>query len=255
MTIKMFMKLGVTAILFALLGCGGGNGADGLNGSIDLTATASGRYITASATYKHPTRTDLIGVPLTFSYYDGATEIFLGTYNTNNSGGIDLTFTVAPFAGTKDFVVLAKTGELSANSIVSMTGATFTMTPPAAMTVTADATTPLGSTASFPLTAPSFVKIVDPFFNDIANHTISITAALAPAAAGDSIAPNPTSAITSQVGVAQLSGVLATIAVPDTVSTRIVTVTWTATDMNTGFQASGTTTLTVTRTALPLLVP
>lgn len=249
----MFMKLCVTAILFTLLGCGGGGGADGLNGSMALTTSVNGPYITATATYKHPTRTDLIGVPITFSYFDGAAEIFLGTFNTNNSGSVGLTFTVAPFAGTKDIVVTAKTGEVSNISIVSMTGVTFTMTPPAAMTVTADATTPLNSTASFALSAPSFIKIVDPFFNDIANHTISITAVLTPTSAGDTIVPNPTSAITSQVGVAQLSGVLATLAVPNTVSTRVVTVTWTAKD-NAGFQASGTTTLTVTRTALPAIV-
>lgn len=254
MTIKMLMKLGVTAILFTLLGCGGGDGADGLNGSIELVTSVDGPYVTATATYKHPTRTDLIGIPITFSYFDGATEIFLETVKTNNSGSVGLTFTVAPFAGTKDIVVIAKTGEVSDISIVSMTGATFTMTPPASSTATpAGATVPLGSTAQFTLNAANFVTLSDPFFNDIAGHTILIEGTLAPQGPLDSITPNPITSITSPTGVAQLSGVTVTLAVPDTVSTRTVTVTWVATDLVTGFQAMGTTNLTVTRTALPLL--
>lgn len=252
MSIKLFLKLGVIAILFALVGCGSGDGGEGLNGSVELSTSVSGSFITATATYKHPTRTDLIGIPISFSYFDGASEIPIKTVNTNNSGSVALTFQVAPFAGTKDIVVIAKSDNLSGISIVSMTGATFTMTPPASPTaVTADGTVPLGSTAQFTLNALNFVTIKDPFFNDISGHTISTVATLAPQAPSDSIAPNPTTAITSPTGVAQLSGVTVTLAIPDTVSTRTVTVTWVATDLVTGYQAAGTTTLTVTRTALP----
>ncbi|GFE58282.1 hypothetical protein [Geobacter sp. AOG1] len=257
MAIKMLIKFFVVASFFALTGCGGGgNGSNGLNGSIALTTTVSGKFINATATYTNPTRTDLIGMPISFSYDDGNGTVDLGTFSTNNSGSVGLTFMPKPFVGSKDIVVQAKTGNLTDFKIVTMSGATFSMTPPtAAAPITADATVPLGSTASFALTAANFVQIVDPFLGDIANHPILVNATFTSSPDTnntlDSLTPATTTITTTAAGVASLAGVTMTVAVPNTVSSRTVTITWVATDLLVGFQATGTTNLTVTRTAVP----
>lgn len=256
MNLKMLLKLVAITCLFVISGCGG-SGSDGLNGSIELATTVDGIYVTATATYTSPTKDNLIGVPISFSY-DG---IDLGTYNTNNSGSVGLTFMLSPFDGQKDIVVQATSGNLSDFDVVSVTGAILKLTPPAAATQTFNDTDIPGTIAPFTLSIANFVSISDPFTGQVAGHPISVTAtfvATPSASISDSLSPAQQTITTSATGIAALPGVLVNVAVPDTVSSRVITVTWTVTDMVTGFTDSGSTALTVTRTAVyapPLIIP
>jgi hypothetical protein len=91
-------------------------------GSLSIYASATGSVITATATYNNPTQTNLIGVPITFSA-QSSTQIFpIGTYQTNNSGSVSVSFMPPAFSGTQTLTVIAKTGNLTSSDTVTLVG-------------------------------------------------------------------------------------------------------------------------------------
>ena len=218
-----------------------GNGGSGLNGGMAVTAALSGSTITASATYTNPTETNLIGVPITFSIQIGdAAPVSLGTYNTNNSGTVNLSFSLSNFVGTQSVVIIATTGNLSNFASLDVTGRTMVVTPPPATT----ATTAAGVDATVTIAAfDSFVAIADPLSGDISNHSITVT--------GSSSNPTDTvdvtsGSVTNTAGIASFPGATITLDAPATAGTVTRVITWTVTDVKTGLTGTGVTVITLT---------
>lgn len=262
MKLKMLFKMIAITSLFIFSGCGG-SGSDGLNGAIELTTEVQGANVTATATYTNPTKSNLIGVPITFTFQQSIngvpTTVDLGTFNTNNSGSIAVNFTPYPFIGTQDIVVQASSGNVTNYSVVTVTGATFKLTPPADTELSAaGATTPPGGApAQFALNAPKFATITDPFTGNVLNHPITVTATLI-SSSGATLTPTSTIIYSDSTGVAPLFGFIATVPYPALTGTNVAVITWEATDQITGLIASGSTTLKATRTAdyvPPVIVP
>ncbi len=253
MKLKMLFKSIAIMSLFIFSGCGG-SGSDGLNGAIELTTDVQGANVTATATYTNPTKTNLIGVPITFSFQQSingvTTTVDMGTFNTNNSGSIAVNFTPYPFIGTQDIVVQASSGNVTNYSVVTVTGATFKLTPPVDTELSAAGATtaPGGAPATFALNAPTFATITDPFSGDVLNHPIIVTATLT-SSSGATITPTSQTIYTDTAGVASLSGFIVTIPYPDTTGSNVAVISWQATDQFTGLTATGSTTLKATRSA------
>lgn len=254
MNLKHFYLFLCLLLSLVIHGCGqGGGGGEGLNGGLELTASVSGAIVTATATYTNPTETNLIGVPITFSADFGP----IGTFNTNNSGSVGVAFTPPAFNGTKTFAVIATTGNLSQFATVTMTGRLLTLAvPPNQGPVTA--TENPGQFHTFSLSSQNFVTITDPFSNDISGHPIIISAVFSSTdpddrllfGANPSVGPGETTlttVATGASGVAPLPSASLVMVVPNAGVTKTATISWTATDFETGLSGSGTTVVTLTK--------
>lgn len=246
-----FLVIALFVLLFS--GCGGGGGGSdsggaGLNGAITVTATTTGAVVNANATYTNPQTTNLIGVPITFSAQIGNQTISLGKYNTNNSGSVGVSFTPPPFNGTQTVTVIASSDNLRNFASVNLAGRELSVTAPPTLALT---TTDAGGTI-LPFTIPpaaGFVAITDPFFNDVAGHTITISTARVSTNPSDTLIP-PASTTTNSGGTADFPGATGTLVVPATVGgVETMTITWTVTDTETGQIGTGITTITLTKTS------
>jgi hypothetical protein len=257
MKVKYFLLAVVCLLLPTVYGCGdGGGGGAGLNGGITVTATATGTFVTATATYTNPTHSNLIGVPITFSARVGSQVIPLGTFNTNNSGSVAVAFSLLDFNGTQTVLVTASTGNLTNFATATVTGGrTLTLTPPPAIFANTSSAT---ATVTVPIPIqPVFATFTDPFSNigSLPILTLQITASAVSSLPGNTLAITGTSPVnitTNTSGIAPFPGATATMVVPATVGgTNVMTITWTVTDVSTsggtGLSATGTTTITLTR--------
>jgi hypothetical protein len=252
MKLKYMAWLLLTLCLTLILGCGNGaGGGEGLNGGLSLTATATGSVITAKATYTNPQTANVIGVPISFSYQIGNTRQQIpGVFNTNNSGSAGVAFTPAAFDGKQTVTVIATTGYLSNIASVEMTGRSITLTPPTAAAQQTTDNPLVTPTNSIPIPASaSFITVTDPFSSSLAGHSFNITYTVTSTATA-SLALSATTTITDAFGNAPFPGATATLAVPSTVGgVNTMTINWTATEPSTGMTASGTTTITLTKSA------
>ena len=273
MNIKQFSLVIILSFSFAMYGCGGGGsgfqgggGGAGLNGDLTVTTTVEGAIVTATATYTNPTEANRIGVPISFAVGPSQTEsVFLGTYNTNNSGSVSVAFKPPSFIGTKTLLVTAATGSLRNFSSFTMAGITITMEAPPAQTKTLTGGVP-GTPYTYTFSSSNFVTIADPFNNSISNHPVDMTAAftISPTAPSDLLTfgattalPNGTpataSAVTGPSGKLSLPGTSLVLETPPVGATRTATITWTATIANTdpdpvfrGLAVSGNTVVSLT---------
>lgn len=239
--------------LFTMMICGcGTNGGEGLNGSITVTPpTVTGKVVTATATYSNPTVTNLIGVPITFSAQVGDQIFPLGTFGTNNSGSVSVTFNAPSFNGSQTITVIAKTDNLTNFASVNMTGRSLTVTAPPAVTLTATSAQAPGTAFSFtiPPTA-AFVAIADPFSSALDGHSVTVSAAVVSNNPSDTLTLNSPVITTNSGGTAIFPGAHGILVVPATVGgVETMTITWTVTDQTTGLTGSGTTTVTLTKTS------
>ncbi len=244
-------------VLFSLItmvfaGCGGSGGGagggQGLNGSITVIATPTGSVVNATATYSNPTATNLIGVPITFSAHIGSQTFPLGTFNTNNSGAVNVSFSPAAFNGTQTITIVASTGNLSNFASIVMSGRTLTVTPPANLTLT---TTQAVGTA-IPFTIPpaqGFVTITDPFTNVLDSHSITIAGLPVSSNPSDTLTLVSSTTTTNSGGTAVFPGANGTLIVPAIGAVETMTITWTVTDTVTGLIGTGVTTVTLTKTS------
>jgi hypothetical protein len=241
---RIIAVVGLFIATLALNGCGQGAGdAAGLNGGITVSASATGSFITATATYTNPTKTNLIGLPITFGYVVGGTSFTIGTFNTNNSGTVSVSFTPAPFNGTQAFLVTASTGNLQNFASVNVAGRNLALTPP----VVAPVFTNVSSTLSVDIPVPVqsvFATYTDPFTNNLSGLQLTITNALFNTLSGNTLDVPSTSITTDVLGKAPFPGATAHMIVPSRGSTNTMAITWTVTDTGgTGLTASGLTTI------------
>jgi len=121
----MRLKRLVVVMLMLLMSACGSGGKDKV-GSIVLTATPAsngdGTYsVSASATYTHPTITNLVGVEITFNTSPaGLVAGFPTTISTNSAGNAGVLLTVNQLATAYSFVVTASTGSLQDSKTVSI---------------------------------------------------------------------------------------------------------------------------------------
>jgi hypothetical protein len=272
MNIKQFSLVIILSFSFAMFGCGGGGsgfqgggGGAGLNGDLTVTTTVEGAIVTATATYTNPTEANRIGVPISFAVGPSQTEsVFLGTYNTNNSGSVSVAFKPPSFIGTKTLLVTVATGSLRNFSSFTMNGITMTMATPDAQTKTISGAVP-GTPFTFQFNSPTFVTVTDPFNNSISNHLVNMVAtfSIATPAAVDLLTFGATNAgpgatataaaTTGPSGTIPMPGTSLVLATPDPGFTRTATISWTATISETdpdpvfrGLAAQGTTVVTLT---------
>lgn len=245
MKVKYFLVALFSPLLLAIYGCG--NGGEGLNGGLTVTASATGSVINATATYSNPTHSNLIGVPITFSAQIGNQNSSLGTFNTNNSGSINVTFQSPAFNGTQTVTVIASTGNLSNFSSFTMGGRKLTVTAPPALAFTAAA-----GTASVPIAIPlnaAFIAVTDPFLTDLSGTTFAITKVVVSTNPNDTLVLASASTTTNTVGIAGFPGATGTMNAPATVGgVDTMTITWTVVDTVTGLTGTGVTTITLTST-------
>lgn len=228
-------------------GCGS-SGGEGLNGSIEVEAEATGNVVTATATYTHPTETNLIGVPIAFSVQIGTESYDLGVVHTNNSGSVGITFNVPAFTGTQTVTVGARTDNLTDYDSFTMTGRTLTVTPPPALNLTTTAAT--GTAVPFSIDAlPAIATVTDPFGNDLANHPVVITATVSSTNPSDSFPVRSFNTVTGTSGQAPFPGAQGTLIVPPLGGVESMTITWTVTDTRTNQTGSAITTVRLTKTS------
>lgn len=235
--------------LFTMAVCGCGSDADGLNGAIVVDAEAVGSRISATASYTHPTESNLIGTPITMSVQIGSDpEIALNGGRpllTNNSGSVTAVFTPPAFTGTQTITVIARTGSLVNFDTITMTGSSLTVTSPPALTLSSALPTGTALTVTIP-PAGTFVTITDPFTNNLNGHQITIAASAVSNNPGSSVTqPAPTT--TTAAGTAPFPGTSATLIVPAAGAPEVMTITWTVTDTVTGLTGTGLTTITLTK--------
>lgn len=245
---RTLIVAGLFLASLAVYGCGqGGGDAAGLNGGISVTASAAGTFITATGTYTNPTKTNLIGVPITFSYQAGGQSFSLGTFNTNNSGSVSVAFTPSAFNGQQTVLVTASTGNLQNFATVNMTGRTLSLTPP----VVAQVFTNISSTRTVDIPIPAqpvFATYADPFISDLSGLVLGISDTLASPLTSTLDLASP-STQTSVNGTAPFPGAVAHMTVPPRGSTTTMSITWTVRDNSvggTGLAATGITNIVLT---------
>lgn len=255
MKLKHFIWAFLLLCSIAIYGCGNGaGGGEGLNGSIKVTALASGSIIKATATYSNPQTTNLIGVPLSFSIIIGDKEFPLsGSFNTNNSGSFEVSFLSPPFNGSQTIIVIASSGNLQGVSDpVSMTGRSLAFTPPAQLALTTTADPAVFPTVPFALPASAtFIAVTDPFTTNLAGLTFSISEThISGDPTKDTLLLSTATTSTNTGGTAAFPGATGVLAVPTTVGgVNTMTINWTVTDPVTGLTGNGVTTVTLTKTA------
>lgn len=245
MKVRSLMRVFAGFAMLALTACGssGAGGGEGLNGSLSLTAEATGKTVSATATYTNPTKSDLTGTPINF-YVDGS---LIATHNTNISGVVNVAFDLTAFNNTKNIVIQSKTDQLSAYKILTVTGRSLSMTSPADITQTT--TQAAGTTVTIPLSISSFVTYSDPFNpSGVAGRTINISATASLTDTTDTLT-SPSSTTTVSSGTAPLAGAQIVMHVQALNVANIAIITWTATDALTGLTASGITKVTLTKTS------
>jgi len=247
MNCRIFGVLGLFMASLALYGCGQGAGdAAGLNGAITVSASASGSFITATATYTNPTKTDLIGTPIWFSYQVAGTTYSLGTVHTNNSGTVSVVFTPAAFNANQTFLVTAGTGNLQNFATVNMSGRSLSLAPPAVAPVF----TNVSSTSTVDIPIPiqlTFATFKDPFASDLSGLVLDITETLESTLDNASTIDLLNSTTTTNVlGIAPFPGATAHMTVPPKGGSNTLSVTWIVKDNaagGTGLSATGVTTI------------
>ena len=246
----------LSLLTMGLSACGNSGGA-GLNGSLTVTAAATGSVVNATATYLLPTQsnstqttqTNLSGVLVDFSVQVGTQTLSLGSASTNSLGIANFAFIPLAFSGSQTITVIARTGNLAAFSPLTMIGSSLTVTPPQNLAIT---TSQSGGTALPTVIAPSanFVVITDPFGTDLSGHQIDISDSFVSGNGADTLVLSTATATTGSAGTATFPGATATLFVPTTVGgTDTMTVTWTVTDALTGQTGTGVTTITLTKTS------
>jgi hypothetical protein len=247
------MKLKHLLFVMLLLCCAGlsacgSSGSEGLNGGITVDASATGSVINATASYTHPTQSNLIGVPISFSLQIGGFSQDLGTHSTNNTGSVGIAFSPPAFNGTQTITVIARTDNLTNFDSLVMTGRSLSIAAPPALSLT---TVAAGGNA-VPFTIPSlanFVTITDPFNNDVDGHPIQIEATAISSNPGSSLSP-PSDTTTGSGGIAPFPGATGVLIVPAAVGgVETMTITWRVTDVITGQSGSAITTVTLTKTS------
>jgi len=241
------LLLGIFSLgMLALAGCGGG--ADGLNGSVTVTAKAEGSVITGTATYKNPTQTNLIGQPMSFFYQVGnSPRIHLEDAVANNSGAFDFAFTPGSFIGSQTVTVIVTAGKLSGFATVLMTGTSLTVTPPPKVDLTTSAASGTSIGFTIPATA-TFVSLSDPLNNDVVGHRIETTVSVT--STNPFTLVTPTITITDASGTAGFPGTTGTLTVPAAVlGVETMTIIWTVFDLDSGATGSGETTVTLTKSS------
>jgi hypothetical protein len=249
MKLKFLLFALLSLLTLGISGCG--SDADGLNGAIEVEAEAVGSVISATATYTNPTEENRIGVPITFIYRRGGFEQELGTFSTNNSGSVGVSFTPARFSGTQTVTIIARTGNLTDFASFAMVGSALTVTPPPAVTATTDLPADTQVTISIPAAA-SFVTTTDPFATDISGRTLTVTAADSSADAFDTVTA-PAATTTDASGRISFPGTTATMRVPAAGTSRSMTVTWTVSDTITGQTSTSSTLITLSKPAATTL--
>ncbi|UFS69652.1 hypothetical protein LPW11_17370 [Geomonas sp. RF6] len=216
----------------ALAGCGGGS--DGLNGAVTVTVAATGTEIKATAQYTNPTVTNLIGQPIKFSFRVGNGEYQdLGTYHTNNSGIVSVSFHPAAFTGTQTVTVKVEADKLTDFASVSLSGVAMTLTPIPAVdfAVTSDQA---NTSTEIPIPSQAgFLTVNDPF-DTSSTHLFKITATVAPTSAGATVTFADTGTNTTTIvatGTGDFPGATLTMTSPAASNTISVTVTWTVTEL------------------------
>lgn len=237
---KLLAPILLVASLF-LSSCGG----NGLNGGLALTTELQGSMINATATYSNPSKSNLIGVNISFSVLVGSTVYDLGTFPTNNSGQITVGIPLSTFVlnGTQTVTVIAQTGDLKNYSSLDVTGRTIALTPPAAPStaLTTPVTAPL--TVVLP-NATAFATVKDPIGNDVNGHILNIKAVSDNT--GDTITLNSTTTATDSDGKASFPGATIVFAAPTSAGTYNRVITWTVTDTTTNLSKTGVTAITFT---------
>ena len=244
-TLFLLLMLGVLFIN----GCG--SDADGLNGSVAVTASATGTTITATGTYTNPTNTNLIGTPISFAVQIGNQVFPLGNFNTNNSGSVSVVFTPPPFNGAQTITVIATVDKLTNFATVQMSGRSLAFTPPVSLNLSTTVDPTLTKQIPFQLPAtPTFIALTDPFTADLSGFTFSIQdVVVSTGGVGDTLTLNATTTSTNTGGTASFPGASGLITVPTTIGgTTTMTITWTVTD-STGLTGTGVTTVILTKTA------
>ena len=248
MRFKKFLLVILSVLLFGLSGCGS-SGSAGLNGAIELTSPVlTGSVITAEATYTNPDTTNLIGVPITFSYRVGNTTTTLGTFNTNNSGAVGIAFTPSAFNGTQVVTIIAQTANLTDFQAIEVTGRSLIVTAPTSLALTTTAAA--GTDVAFTIpAATTFATITDPFTNDLNTHPVTIARTFNATTTGTGTVTLASDVTTTNVsGVASFPGATGTIRTPDAAgATEIITITWIVTDNVTNQVGTAVTTVTLTK--------
>jgi hypothetical protein len=251
MKVKCGLFVLFSLVLSLLSGCG--SGGAGLNGSVAVSATATGTTVTATATYTNPTTSNLIGVPITFSAQVGNQTLSLGTFNTNNSGSVSVSFKPQAFNGTQTITVIASTGNLTNFASLTMTGRSLAFTAPPSLNLTVSQASTPPATQAFTLPATStFIAVTDPFVTDLSGLQFTITKVVTTDGnpATDTLTLNAATTATNTGGTASFPGAHGTITVPTTVGgATTMTISWTVTDPVTGLTGTGTTTVKLTLTA------
>jgi len=232
--------------LFTIGLCSCGNGGEGLNGELTVTATLNGSNIKATATYKNPTRTDLTGTPITFYIQiGGGQRQKLPEVHTNNSGSVGVSIPLDNFNlnGTQTVTVFAETGNLTDFWSVDVTGRSLAVTPPPAPSTALSTVvgTPL------PVSLPSFdgfVTVSDPINGNISGHVINITGVSSNSA--DTVSLVTTSTVTDSSGKAPFPGATIILVSPTAAGIVNRVITWTVTDTSTNLTKTSLTVLTLT---------
>ena len=245
MKLKYLLLAMFSLFTMAFSGCGE-SGSSGLNGGITVEAEADGRVVTATATYNHPTETNLIGVPINFSLRVGNQSFSLGTERTNNSGSVAIFFDAPAFNGTQTITVTASTGNLADSDSIQMTGSSLAVTAPS---VTLTATPSQATGTAVPFTIPSvLLTVAGPFSTDLGGRPLAVAATFVPSNPADTlILDSPTTVTTDVSGAAQYSGANGTLIVPAVGGNSTMTITWKVTDQITGFTGTGITKVTLTK--------
>lgn len=244
MKLKYLLLAMLLMFILGIAACG--SDADGLNGAIDVEAEVTGTVVTATATYDHPTETDLIGVPVDFSYRIGNVTTNLGTVYTNNSGSVGVAFSPVPFSGTQTITIIARTGELTDFDTIEVVGSSLTLDPPDSLSLTTSEAAGSTVTVSIPETA-NFITITDPFSTDLA-HPVTISASFVSGSPADTVI-DPADTTANSSGIAVFPGTTATMTVPALGGANVMTITWTVENTVTGQIGTATTTITLRKTS------
>ena len=246
----------LSLLTVGLSACGNSGGA-GLNGTLALTAVATGSVVNYTATYTLPAQTsttqtpqtNLSGVPVSFSVQIGTQILSVGSSSTNSSGVAFGAFNPPAFNGTQTITVIAKTGNLTAFFPLSMIGNSLTVSPPPTLALTTSQ--PGGTAVAFVLPpSANFVTITDPFVTDLSGHQVNISDSFVSGNSADTLTLSTAATTTGSAGTVPFPGASGQLIVPTTVGgIDTMTVTWTVTDAVTGQTGTGITTITLTKTS------
>jgi len=124
---------GLVMLLMFLTSCGSAGGDKVGSLSVEATSVPGGvgvYIVTATATYTHPTLTNLVGLDISFQVFDtSGTVLSSFSDRTNTSGSIGFTFPLPQLPASQGYFVTATTGDLQDTASFIIPGSIITPSP------------------------------------------------------------------------------------------------------------------------------